>query len=76
MSPPRDTARVALVGYGMGGAVFHAPFIDAEPRLELASVVTGDPARGAQARPGSPACGSSGRSSRSWPGSTASTWWW
>ncbi len=50
MSPPRDTAGVALVGYGMGGALFHAPFIDAEPRLALVSVVTGDPARGAEAR--------------------------
>ena len=50
MSPPRDTAGVALVGYGMGGAVFHAPFIDAEPRLALVSVVTGDPERGAEAR--------------------------
>jgi predicted dehydrogenase len=49
MSPPRDVAEVALVGYGMGGSVFHAPFIDAEPRLRLASVVTSDPERGAQA---------------------------
>jgi len=45
MSPPRDTARVALVGYGMGGAVFHAPFIETEPRLQLVSVVTGNPER-------------------------------
>ena len=50
MSPPRDTAGVALVGFGMGGAVFHAPFIDAEPRLELVSVVTGNPERAAEAR--------------------------
>src|SRR5271165_230363 len=49
MSPPRDTAGVALVGYGMGGSVFHAPFIDAEPRLRLMSVVTGNPERGAEA---------------------------
>jgi predicted dehydrogenase len=45
MSPPRDSARVALVGYGMGGAVFHAPFIETEPRLQLVSVVTGNPER-------------------------------
>jgi predicted dehydrogenase len=52
MSPPGDTAGVALVGYGMGGAVFHAPFIDAEPRLRLVSVVTANPQRraGAEAR--------------------------
>jgi scyllo-inositol 2-dehydrogenase (NADP+) len=37
--------RVALVGYGMGGSLFHAPFIAAEPRLDLAVVVTADPAR-------------------------------
>jgi len=43
-------ARVALVGYGLGGSVFHAPFIDAEPRLELASVVTGNPERRAEAQ--------------------------
>ncbi len=48
LSPPRDTVRVALVGYGMGGSVFHAPFIDAEPRLELVSVVTGNPERRAE----------------------------
>jgi scyllo-inositol 2-dehydrogenase (NADP+) len=37
--------RVALVGYGMGGSLFHAPFIAAEPRLDLAVVVTADPDR-------------------------------
>ncbi len=46
--PPRDTAGVALVGYGMGGAVFHAPFIAAEPRLQLAAVVTANPERRAE----------------------------
>ena len=37
--------RVALVGYGFGGSMFHAPFIAAEPRLELVVVVTGSPER-------------------------------
>ena len=41
--------RVALVGYGLGGAVFHAPFIAAEPRLELAYVVTASARRRQQA---------------------------
>jgi scyllo-inositol 2-dehydrogenase (NADP+) len=41
----RGVGRVALVGYGFGGAVFHAPFIAAEPRLELAAVVTADAGR-------------------------------
>jgi predicted dehydrogenase len=39
------TLRVALVGYGMGGSLFHAPFIAADPRLDLAVVVTGNPDR-------------------------------
>jgi predicted dehydrogenase len=39
---------VALVGYGMGGSNFHAPFIAAEPRLALTLVVTGNPERQAE----------------------------
>lgn len=31
---------VALVGFGHGGAIFHAPLIDATPGLRLASIVT------------------------------------
>ncbi len=37
--------RVALVGYGMGGSMFHAPFIAADPRLQLDFVVTANPDR-------------------------------
>jgi len=40
-----DSLRVALIGYGTGGAVFHAPLISAAPGLDLAAVVTADPAR-------------------------------
>ncbi|HEV3013079.1 MAG TPA: Gfo/Idh/MocA family oxidoreductase, partial [Actinomycetota bacterium] len=37
----RDEAiGVGLIGYGLGGAVFHAPRIQAEPRLRLHAVVT------------------------------------
>jgi len=46
--PSRTPARVALVGYGYGGSLFHAPFIAAEPRLELATVVTADSERRAE----------------------------
>ena len=42
--------RVALVGYGLAGRVFHAPLIAAEPGLVVAAVVTSDPQRTAQAR--------------------------
>jgi scyllo-inositol 2-dehydrogenase (NADP+) len=31
---------VGLVGYGLGGSVFHAPLVQAEPRLRLHAVVT------------------------------------
>jgi predicted dehydrogenase len=39
--------RVLLHGYGLAGRVFHAPLIAAAGELELAAVVTGDPARAA-----------------------------
>jgi predicted dehydrogenase len=42
---PETDARVALIGYGLAGAVFHAPFIAATPGLRLAVVVTQDPER-------------------------------
>ncbi|GAA2143608.1 Gfo/Idh/MocA family oxidoreductase [Actinomadura napierensis] len=37
--------RVALIGYGTGGSVFHAPLISSVPGLRLAAVVTGNPER-------------------------------
>jgi scyllo-inositol 2-dehydrogenase (NADP+) len=40
--------RTALVGYGLGGAAFHAPFIAATPGLDLSAVVTANPARQAE----------------------------
>jgi predicted dehydrogenase len=42
--------RVALVGYGLGGAAFHAPVIHATDGLALEAVVTSDPDRAADAR--------------------------
>lgn len=44
------STRVALIGYGHAGAVFHAPLILATPGLRLAAVVTRDPERQARAR--------------------------
>lgn len=41
--------RVALLGYGLAGSAFHAPFIHATPGLQLAVVVTGNPGRAAAA---------------------------
>ena len=37
--------RVALIGYGTGGSVFHAPLISSVPGMRLAAVVTGNPER-------------------------------
>jgi predicted dehydrogenase len=36
---------VGLIGYGLGGATFHAPFIATTPGLHLSAVMTGDRAR-------------------------------
>jgi scyllo-inositol 2-dehydrogenase (NADP+) len=43
------TANTALIGYGLAGAVFHAPFIATTPGLRLSIVVTGNEDRRAQA---------------------------
>ncbi len=44
-----EPARVALLGYGLAGAVFHGPLIASEPGLELAAIVTRDEGRRAVA---------------------------
>ena len=44
-----EPLRTALVGFGTGGAFFHAPLIDAEPGLRLTTVVTGNRERAAKA---------------------------
>ena len=43
---------VGLIGYGLGGSVFHAPLISAIPELRLATVVTSRRARVAHDLPG------------------------
>jgi predicted dehydrogenase len=45
-----DPIGVGLIGYGLAGAVFHAPLIASTPGLALRMVVTGDPERQAQAK--------------------------
>ncbi len=44
-----EPLRVALIGYGLAGSAFHAPFIATNPELTLAAVVTRDEARREQA---------------------------
>lgn len=41
--------RVAIVGYGLAGRVFHAPLVAAEPRMEVSAIVTANPERVAAA---------------------------
>jgi predicted dehydrogenase len=43
---------VGLIGYGLGGRAFHAPFIDATPGMTLRAVVSRDPAKVLADRPG------------------------
>jgi predicted dehydrogenase len=45
-----SSLRVALIGFGPGGAFFHAPLIAATPGLTLSVVVTSDASRRAQAQ--------------------------
>ena len=44
-----DELRVALVGFGLGGRAFHAPLIAATPGLRLATIVTSNSERRAEA---------------------------
>jgi predicted dehydrogenase len=46
--------RVAIVGYGHAGSVFHAPLIAATPGLRVAAIVTSSPERALLARSGYP----------------------
>jgi predicted dehydrogenase len=42
--------RVGIAGYGLAGAVFHAPLVDAVDGLEVTGIVTSDPERTERAR--------------------------
>src|SRR5207249_8925750 len=44
------TTRVAIIGYGLAGAVFHAPLIASTPGMTVAAIVTSNPERHAQAQ--------------------------
>jgi predicted dehydrogenase len=47
--------RVAVVGYGLGGRVFHAPLIASVDEMQLVSIVTANPERAEAARARYPA---------------------
>jgi predicted dehydrogenase len=42
--------RVAIIGYGLAGAVFHAPLIASTPGMQVAAIVTNNAGRQKQAR--------------------------
>jgi len=42
--------RAGIIGYGLAGAVFHAPLIASTPGMRVAAIVTGDVERQARAR--------------------------
>lgn len=46
----RVTLRVAIVGYGTSGQVFHGPLLRDEPSVSVAAVVTSHPERAAKAQ--------------------------
>jgi predicted dehydrogenase len=50
MSDEGREIRVGVIGYGLGGSVFHAPLVAAVPGMRLAAVVTSDAGRAEQAR--------------------------
>lgn len=45
-----EPIRVAIVGFGLAGSVFHAPLIASTPGMRLAAIVTSNPDRQQQAR--------------------------
>src|SRR5690348_3878998 len=46
-SYPTSTSplRVAIIGYGLAGSVFHAPLVRSTPGMSVAAIVTGNPER-------------------------------
>ena len=45
----RRPIRTAVIGFGISGRIFHAPFLYADPDFSLDVIVTGDPSRRAAA---------------------------
>jgi scyllo-inositol 2-dehydrogenase (NADP+) len=49
-SPRRTPLRVAIIGYGLAGSVFHAPLIASTPGMQVSAIVTSNAQRQEQAR--------------------------
>ncbi len=56
-----EVARVALVGFGMAGRVFHAPLISQTPGLSLHTVVSSEPDKVHMAYPSARVCADPGQ---------------
>jgi scyllo-inositol 2-dehydrogenase (NADP+) len=63
--------RVALIGYGLAGSVFHAPLIRASPSLRLVTVVSGNPERQAHALADNPGVSIVGGAEALWKAAAA-----
>lgn len=48
--PRRTPLRVAIIGYGLAGSVFHAPLIASTPGMQVSAIVTSNAQRQEQAR--------------------------
>ena len=68
------TIRTAVIGFGTGGAVFHAPFLAADDEFRLDLVVTGDAGRAEAAMWSYPGCGWCRARRTSLPPPATSTW--
>jgi scyllo-inositol 2-dehydrogenase (NADP+) len=49
MSVPPRPLRTAIIGYGLSGRIFHAPFLEASGAYSLDAIVTANPGRAEQA---------------------------
>jgi scyllo-inositol 2-dehydrogenase (NADP+) len=58
--------RVGIIGYGLAGSLFHAPFVAATPGLRVAAIVTGDADRQRRARREHPGAAVVDRVERLW----------
>lgn len=67
VSPDRPLS-VVLLGYGLGGRVFHAPLIRAVPGLSLDGIVTSDADRQLQARAAHPGAAIYDTADAAWAG--------
>ncbi len=52
---PHPPIRTGIIGFGLAGRVFHAPFLAANPAFALTTIATSSPERAAEVRAAHPA---------------------